>query len=284
MTDLAIDAGDDGEGRRPRVATEGREWPTPAVFELLMQTRGWALFPRVIPPEQINAICHDCDRVYELCRAVQIKNGVAGNMEGTAHHVAGYGGALDAFINDFPLYDEIEQYFRGRFIVLNFGAVRHPAGGMNYTFKPHRDVRAFTGDYRLSLNMLVMLADFTPENGGTLVLPGSHRMEETPPAEQFHGFAEQIVGRAGDIVLFDSLLVHAACANRSDTDRRALTLCLGRPFMKPQMDWPRFLPRPFQEKMPDRVRQLMGFNARVPENLDEYYQPAENWTFKADQR
>ena len=36
--------------------------------------------------------------------------------------------------------------------------------------------------------------------------------------------------------------------------------------------------------MSDKVRQLMGFDARVAASLDEYYQPPERWTFKADQR
>jgi ectoine hydroxylase-related dioxygenase (phytanoyl-CoA dioxygenase family) len=83
--------------------------------------------------------------------------------------------------------------------------------------------------------------------------------------------------------LFDSLLVHAAAPNNTAASRPALTLCLGRPFMKPQMDWPRFLPEDFTRNMSPRVRQLMGFNARVASSLTEYYQPAEHWTFKADQ-
>jgi ectoine hydroxylase-related dioxygenase (phytanoyl-CoA dioxygenase family) len=105
-----------------------------------------------------------------------------------------------------------------------------------------------------------------------------------PEPEAFARGAERIVGQAGDIVLFDSCTVHAAAPNRSAARRRALTLCLGRPFMKPQMDWPRYLPPEFQARMSDRVRQIMGFNARVAASLDEYYQPPERWTFKADQR
>jgi hypothetical protein len=54
--------------------------------------------------------------------------------------------------------------------------------------------------------------------------------------------------------------------------------------MKPQMDWPRFLTPAFQAGMSPKVRQLLGFNARVAASLDEYYQPEERWTFRADQR
>jgi hypothetical protein len=252
-------------------------------FDAVMADKGWALFPGILAGDEVAALADDCDRVYRTCREVQEKNGVAANMEGTAHHVAGYGGALDRFLERFPLAPWIDRFFDGKWIVLNYGAVLNPPGFRAYTAKPHRDVRAFTGGYRLSLNMLVMLADFTPATGGTLILSGSHRRKAMPSADEFAAGAEQLIGKAGDIVLFDSLTVHCAAPNLSDAARPALTLCLGRPFMKPQMDWPRFLPASFQEAMNDEVRQLLGFNARVASSLDEYYQPAERWTFKADQ-
>jgi hypothetical protein len=261
-----------------------RRAPTADAFDAEMAEKGWVLFPGVLSGGQVAALCDDCDRVYRVCRAVQETNGVAANQHGAAHHVAGYGGPLDDFLADFPLAAWIDRYFDGKWILLSYGAALCPPGAANYTARPHRDVRAFTGDYRLSLNMLVMLADFTVETGATLILSGSHRHEAMPDRDVFERSAERIVGRAGDIVLFDSLTVHAAAPNLSAAPRRALTLCLGRPFMKPQMDWPRYLPAAFQARMSDEVRQMMGFNARVAASLDEYYQPPERWTFRADQR
>ena len=256
----------------------------PDAADLRMREQGWALFGGVLSPDAVAALGEDCERVQRICRAVQERNGVTANMDGAAHHVAGYGGALDGFLENFPLAPEIDRHFDGKWIVLNYGAVLNPPGYRAYTAKPHRDVRAFTGAYRLSLNMLVMLDDFTAENGGTLLLPGSHLTEAMPSADAFAANARQITGQAGDIVLFDSQIVHAGAPNLSDAPRRALTLCLGRPFMKPQMDWPRYLPAAFQAAMSEPVRQMMGFNARVASSLDEYYQPPERWTFKADQR
>ena len=261
-----------------------RAFPTAEEIDYLLDTRGWVLFPDVLPQDLVAPLCDDCDRVYEICSQVQKANGVADNMGGTAHHVVGYGGALDEFLAQFPLGEVIERYFGGKFILLNFGAALNPPHVRSYTFRPHRDVRAFTRDYRLSLNMLVLLAEFTPLTGGTRILSGSHHIEQMPSAELFERRAEQIVGNAGDIVLFNSLVVHSAAPNQSNDRRRALTLCLGRPFMKPQMDWQRFLSHEFQASMTPSVRQLFGFNARVATSLDEYYQPEERWTFRADQK
>jgi hypothetical protein len=249
----------------------------------LLAARGWMKFPGMVAPKQLEALRADAERVYGLRRELQVRNGVADGMEGVAHHVAGEGGPLDRLLDDLPLADRIEQHFDGKFILLNYGAVLHPPGGRTYTFKPHRDVRAFTRDFPLSLNMLVMLDDFTPQNGATLMLSGSHHVEATPSAETFEARAEQATGRAGDVLLFDSLLVHAAAANLSAAPRRALTLVFGRPFMKPHMDWIRRFGRDAEDTLSPMARQLLGYNARVAEDLDDFYQPPEHWAFKRDQ-
>lgn len=252
--------------------------------EAELAARGWVKFAGAVGPAQLALLRADAERVYGLRRAQQIANGVAEGMEGAAHHVPGEGGALDRFLDELPLYDRIERHFGGKVILLNYGAAMHPPGARSYTFKPHRDVRAFTRDFPLSLNMLVMLDDFTVENGATLMLSGSHRVEAMPEPEVFQPRAEHAVGHAGDVLLFDSLLVHAAAPNRSTAQRRALTLCFGRPFMKPQMDWVRRFGRDAEAGLSPMARQLLGYHARVPESLDDFYQPPERWAFKTDQR
>jgi ectoine hydroxylase-related dioxygenase (phytanoyl-CoA dioxygenase family) len=255
-----------------------------AAFDREMADSGIVHFRAVLDAATLAALKADSERVIALRRAVQTRNGVGEGMEGIGHHVLGEGTSLDAFVAAPPLWDAIERYFHGKFILLNFGATLNLPGRAAYTLKPHRDVRAWTRDYRLSLNMLVMLDDFTAGNGATLFLEGSHRVEAAPAVEVFQAEARQHTGRAGDILLFNSLVVHAAAPNLSAAPRAALTLCFGRPFMKPQMDWPRFLGPDAEARLTPRARQLLGYDARVAASLDEYYQPPERWTFKADQR
>jgi ectoine hydroxylase-related dioxygenase (phytanoyl-CoA dioxygenase family) len=255
-----------------------------AAFDREMDHSGIVHFPAVLDAEASAALKADSERVIALRRSVQARNGVEQGMEGIGHHMLGEGTSLDTFVAAPPLWDAIERYFNGKFILLNFGATLNLPGRAAYTLKPHRDVRAWTRDYRLSLNMLVMLDDFTAENGATLFLAGSHRIEQPPTLEAFQARALQRTGRAGDILLFNSLVVHAASPNRSAAPRAALTLCFGRPFMKPQMDWPRFLGPGAEARLTPRARQLLGYDARVAASLEEYYQPPERWTFKADQR
>lgn len=249
----------------------------------LLRTRGWARFEAALPATQVAALAADSESVYANRRKAQIKGGVTANMDGAAHHALGDGTRLDDFMNAMPFMDLIERHFGGKVILLNFGAAINAPGAQTYTHKIHRDIRAFTRDYPMSLNMLVMLDDFTPENGATLVLDGSHHVEAMPDPDLFARHATALTGKAGDIVLFDSLLAHSAAPNRSAGPRRCLTMCFGRPFLKPQMDWPRFLSPQAQAALSPTGRQLMGLDARVAANLEDYYQPRERWTFKADQ-
>ena len=268
-----------------RIAADAEPGPDLEAFDARMAGAGWALFPQAVGGAQVARLAADAERVYALRRALQLKNGVAAGLEGNAHHVLGEGTSLDDFIDDPPLMDVVTRFFGGgKTILLNFGAVINAARSRSYVLRPHRDVRAFSPGYRLSLNMLVMLDDFTRENGATLVLEGSHRTESAPDAEAFARDARPVTGRAGDVILFDSLLVHSGAPNHTPTPRRALTLCFGRPFMKPSMDWPRYLPAGTEARASAVGRQLLGYHARTPAGLDEFYQPAERWTFKPDQR
>jgi len=258
--------------------------PAPEDFDFLMATRGWILFPGALAGGELAAMRADLDDLYDRGRELQARNGVAANMEGTAHHLVGNDNSLDRLVDDFPLYDWVERFFAGKFILLSFGASLNPPGSKAYVARPHRDVRQFTRDVRTSLNMLVMLDDFTPATGGTLILSGSHLVEAMPPTDMFLRLAERVTGKAGDVILFDSQTVHSAGENRGDARRRALTLTMGRPWLKPQIDFPRFLPPGQEGRLSPKARQLFGFDARVATSLDEYYQPPERWTFKADQK
>jgi ectoine hydroxylase-related dioxygenase (phytanoyl-CoA dioxygenase family) len=91
----------------------------------------------------------------------------------------------------------------------------------------------------------------------------------------------QVAGPAGTILLFDSNVWHSAAPNTTRRPRMALTPTFSRPFFKQQLDYPRLLGDAYPKN--ERMRQLYGFNARVPANYDEWYQPAEKRMYKPGQ-
>jgi len=88
----------------------------------------------------------------------------------------------------------------------------------------HRDLSAQRpGD---TVNALVYLDDYGPENGATRIVPGSHRPAQGEFAFDFtdESRSVQLTGSAGDILIFDADLIHAGSLNSSGARRRSLLI------------------------------------------------------------
>lgn len=100
---------------------------------------------------------------------------------------------------------------------------REPLGGGGYQ-RLHRDLSAQRpGD---TVNAIAYLDDYGPANGATRLVPASHRgsFDAARADADFEPKARQLEGKAGDILVFDADLVHAASVNRSGARRRSLLL------------------------------------------------------------
>jgi len=256
----------------------------PSTFRLEISQSGYAFFENIVPAQMLVDLRRDIPRRSAVCQEWQIKNGVGEGMEGAAHHVVGGSDSLNDFLCSMYLDEYIHAYFSGPYILNSYGALNNlPYSSETYKHgqRFHRDVRTFSSNFPLMLNMLVMVDDFTIDNGATKLVPGSHLTAERPDEEYFDNHTVRALGKAGTILLFDSNLWHSAAPNLTSGPRMALTLTFTRPFFKQQMDYPRLLGEDFPPN--ERVRQLLGYNARVPANYDEWYQPPEKRMYKPGQ-
>lgn len=252
-------------------------------FDYAMRTRGWIVFDAVVPIDLCDRMKADIARHVERCGRLQQAAGIPGAPDGTAHHTIGHGDSLDEFLERGFLHDHVEKFFEGPYILHAFNPVTIGSETRNYVHRIHRDLRTHAGGFRLLINMLVMVDEFTLENGATHILSGSHHAEDAPSDEFFYRHAERITGSRGSIVLFDSNVWHCAGQNLSGRTRTAMTMSLSRPFLKPQMDYARFIGEDRSRKLSDRMQQLLGVHARVATNLDEWYRPAGSRMYRPDQ-
>ncbi|MCJ8203220.1 phytanoyl-CoA dioxygenase family protein [Pseudomonas sp. RGM2987] len=100
---------------------------------------------------------------------------------------------------------------------------REPLAGCGHQ-QLHRDLSAQRpGDTAIAL---AFFDDYGPGNGATRIVPGSHRpMPGAPPldfADEFRSV--QLSGCAGDILVFDAELVHAASLNVNGARRRSILM------------------------------------------------------------
>ena len=249
-----------------------------------MHDKGWVVLQDAIDSALVERMRADLEKAWDICRTVQVRNGVAANADLTVHHLVGLGPSFLDFIDEMtPLMPYLESYFGGKFILNSFGGAINTRGHTSYAQRIHRDIRSFSGDMPLLLNTLVMLDDFTPDNGATYLMTGSHRFAEKPSEEQFYRQADRALGTAGSILIFNSNLWHAGGDNVTDAPRRSVTPMYCKPFMKQQFDYPRAVGYETAERLLPHTRQVLGFNARVPATLDEWYQPPERRMYRSDQ-
>lgn len=93
--------------------------------------------------------------------------------------------------------------------------IRLPDRAKHWPITYHKDTEPPWANGRRYKGIVgVSLTDTGPQDGGTLVVPGSHRGEPRKPV--------QIVAKAGDALLFDPLLEHAGTLNRGSSIRMAV--------------------------------------------------------------
>lgn len=244
---------------------------------------GWIIYENALEPEFVDEINNSLEDAYEMRRQIQVINGIDQNMEGTLHHLIEPEGFGLKFLDRLYCDEVMKSFLGGNYIVNAFGGVMNSKNRRPYVQNIHRDVRSFMGNEKVMVQMMVLLDDFTPENGATYVLSGSHKTADKPSDDCFYQNADRVLAKRGSIVLFDSNLWHAAGLNTTEGNRRVLTLSFTRPQFKQQLDYPRSLGYEFGETLNDGLRQVLGYKSRVPANLYEYYQPVSNRMYQRDQ-
>lgn len=158
-----------------------------------------------------------------------------------------------------------------------------PPNGFNYGSRIHVDCPRFIPNYPTNLGVIWALDDFTLENGATHVLPGSHNTDQIPSENHFRQNSVRLICNKGDLIIFNARLWHAAGVNQTDTFRHALTMNVCRPFMKQRMDWVRFIPTSISDQLNNQARRIIGFDTRLPTNLEEFFLPENQRLYKSNQ-
>ena len=155
-----------------------------------------------------------------------------------------------------------------------------PPDGANFASRIHVDSPRLIPGYHTNFVVLILLDDFTEENGATWFLPGSHNVIDTPTEKEFYSKAERLVARAGSVWYFDPRLWHAADRNRTNRWRHSFGFNMCRPYMKQRFDIPRLLANVDLEGVSENALQKLGFHAQAPTTLDEYYAPLHERMFR----
>ena len=128
----------------------------------------------------------------------------------------------------------------------------------------------------VSVSTIWALDDFTAENGGTEVVPGSHLWSDDEVASAYKNDPDAAVDEAlaarlvpvemgaGSLVLFAGTLLHRGGANRSGGTRRAFSHQYCEPWARQQENFVLSIPRERARAMSPRLRQMLGYAIHPP--------------------
>ncbi|WGR96193.1 phytanoyl-CoA dioxygenase family protein [Bradyrhizobium sp. ISRA443] len=158
------------------------------------------------------------------------------------------------------------------YVILNQqNGIINPPNGMRYNQGTwHRDLpyQHFVSSRPLAINALFCLDEFTIENGATMVLPASHRLEAFP-SDHFVGTqAVNVTAPAGAFIVLDCMVFHSGGVNVSTKARRAVNHVYSIPLIRQQIDLPAALGDNFIAA--PELRRLLGYDVRQPRSVTEY--------------
>ncbi len=112
------------------------------------------------------------------------------------------------------------------------------------------------------VNTVYIMQDVSEVNGGTLVIPTSHRIVSNTPAGEEVGAlppAVNVEAKGGTVMLMDGRLLHGTGVNHTDEWRYIMTNSNVKPWLRQQENWQLSIDPEVLETASDKLLQRMGY-------------------------
>jgi ectoine hydroxylase-related dioxygenase (phytanoyl-CoA dioxygenase family) len=252
-----------------------------------LKEQGYAILRNRVSADWLDRLSKAIDRSFVEHRNIQTINNNDIKTDGVALHVLLSDVTFMDFLKHLQTTGFVQElqdsFFNSNCILNSFSALDNLPNQPNFSSIVHRDLRFYSGNFPVMINCLVMVDDFTVENGGTYLLAKSHLEEVKPSDEEFFKNADQAVGSRGDILIFNANVWHSSAPNTTQDHRRAIPITISRSFMKQLLDYPRAIGYDKMDTFDYDFQQLLGYHSRVPSSLEEWYQPEDKRFYKKNQ-
>ncbi|WP_150238146.1 phytanoyl-CoA dioxygenase family protein [Nocardiopsis quinghaiensis] len=114
------------------------------------------------------------------------------------------------------------------------------------------------------LQMMLAMSDFTAENGGTQVIPGSHLWDDDQAPDASASVPTRM--RAGSALVWEGGVYHNGGRNTSEEPRTGLTIALDLGNLRQEENQYLAVPRVIAADLPEEVQRLLGYD-RCPPGL-----------------
>ena len=244
-----------------------------------LEIKGYTILRNWVNNEWLNKFKANLPRLFKEHSDIRKENNNGIVSNGVAMNVLASDDLFIEFLQvmlDKGLIKDLEDnYFKRDCILNSFTALNNvPSESKMFHKKVHRDLSGYSHPTPILLNMLIMVHDFTVENGGTLILPYSHLTEDEPTEEFWKDNSIHMTGNAGDIVIWNSNVYHASGINKTQNDRIAIPITLSLPYYKQLLDYPRAIGLERQSDFDPDIQKLLGYHSMMASSIKDWYEPS----------
>lgn len=129
----------------------------------------------------------------------------------------------------------------------------HPDDAIYPLERPHQEI---------AVNAMWPLCDFTRENGGTVLVPGSHKWANEFPGPDVAKITIEMP--AGSLLIYSGNLWHGGGANHTDQPRLGVVLHYSASWLRPVENHVLAVPQDVVRELPERLQELLGYNISPP--------------------
>ena len=250
-----------------------------------LEVKGYTILRNWVTEEWINKFRETLPKLFKEHSEIRKENNNGISSDGVAMNVLASDDLFIDFLQvmlDRGLIKDLEDNYFDRNCILNsFTALNNvPSESKMFHKNVHRDISGYSHPTPILLNMLVMVHDFTVENGGTLILPYSHLRKEEPSEEFWKENSIHMTGKAGDIVIWNSNVYHASGINKTQNDRIALPITLSLPYYKQLLDYPRAIGLERKSDFGTDMQRLLGYHSMMAPSVKEWYEPTDTVRYR----
>ena len=174
----------------------------------------------------------------------------------------------DCFLKliDHPKILPLIQHLIGERVCLcSIGA--HMNGSGNERMPLHQDQWPLVPhpmDFPFMANVMYLISDNSPENGGTRLIPGSHKWPlldyKTANSEEIQSKAVSLTAPKGTAIVWEGRLWHGNGLNRSGALRSNISTAFLQPWVKPQENHPYSVRAEVVDKITEQQKNILGFS------------------------
>jgi ectoine hydroxylase-related dioxygenase (phytanoyl-CoA dioxygenase family) len=242
--------------------------------------RGYAVAPDVLAPATVAQLRRDLEDAIE--REAAFHGGNQYVDYGMVLVCCTHARSFVDVLAETAVTSVIERVLGSGCIVYAYTSSSMPPQRSNFSHRIHVDSPRLIPGYETNAGVMLLLDDFTADNGATWVLPGSQHRPDPPSEEYFFANAERVIAPAGSAVYLNPRVWHSGGRNHTDAWRHSITVNFCRPYMKQRLDIPTMMATSGVDLngVADKAMQKLGFHAQVPASLAEYYAPPEQRKFR----